>query len=231
MSEAEREWNLAQLDAEKIDRDVLGELIRCGARSIQASAGLKVDGLAGPATVDAIEEVLQRSKKAPQGHSAKRPQYQVPIPRKNAIESLYGSFSYKQNPKTPGAIIIDPKWVRENITGLTLHTGQKIWVHRLIAFELAELYEKACKVSGYTPRKIASWVPRHMRWDPKRSLSRHSWGIAFDIDWKENGVGMVDTPLHRHPEWCETFRAAGWNCGIYWGSRYNDPMHFERTAR
>lgn len=230
MSDAERNWNLAKLDAGIFDRDVLGELIRCGARSIQESAGLKVDGLAGRDTIDAIETILNKRVKVPIGHDATRPQYQCPIPRRNAIESVYGSFTYKENPKTPGAIIIDPDWVRANITHLTLHTGQKLWVHRLIAFELAELYEKACKVSGYTPAKVASWVPRHMRWDKKRSLSRHSWGIAFDIDWSLNGVGMTDTPLHRHPEWAQTFRDAGWSAGIDWKT-YPDPMHFERVAR
>lgn len=230
MSKSERDWNLAKNDAGIFDRDVLGELIRCGARAIQSSAGLKVDGLAGRDTIDAIEGLLQTPVEAPQGHDAVRPQYQVPIPRKNAIEGIYGSFSHKEHPDTPGAIIIDPNWVRANIIRLTLHTGQKLWVHRLIAFELAELYQKACRVSGYTPEKVASWVPRHMRWDKSRSLSRHSWGIAFDIDWHLNGIGMTDTPLHRHPEWAETFRSAGWNCGIDWRS-YNDPMHFERTAR
>lgn len=230
MSKAERDWNMAKVGAGVYDDDVLGELIRRGARTIQAEAGITVDGLAGRDTIDAIEQQLNKVPQTPQTHSAKRPQYMAPIPRRNAIESVYGSFRHKVNPKTPGAIIIDPDWVKANIIRLELHTGQKIWCHRLAAFDLAELYQKACRVSGYTPSKIASWVPRHMRWDPSRSLSRHSWGIAFDIDWHLNGVGMQDTPLHRHPEWAQTFRNAGWNCGIDWRS-YPDPMHFERTAR
>ena len=230
MTKAARDWNFSKVESGIYDKDVLGELIRRGACAIQEQNGLKVDGLAGRDTIDAIETALQRSVVGDGRHDATRPQYQCPIPRRNAIESIYGSFSYKEHPDTPGAIIIDPDWVRGNITQLTLHTGQKLWVHRLIAFELAELYQKACTVSGYTPAKVASWVPRHMRWDKTRSLSRHSWGIAFDIDWSLNGVGMTDTPLHRHPEWVQTFRDAGWNCGIDWRT-YPDPMHFERTAR
>tara|TARA_B100001175_G_scaffold309362_1_gene310941 strand:+ start:352 stop:1044 length:693 start_codon:yes stop_codon:yes gene_type:complete len=230
MSESERDWNLAKLNAGLFEDDVLGELIRCGARAVQTAAGLTVDGLAGPATRAAVEDAIGKTIEGTGDHDGVRPTYQVPIPRRNAIESIYGTFRYKEHPDTPGAIIIEKDWVKANITRLELHTGQKVWVHRSIAFEMGELYKKACEVSGYTPAKVASWVPRHMRWDKSRSLSRHSWGIAFDIDWHLNGIGMSDTPLHRHPEWVEVFRGAGWNCGIDWRT-YNDPMHFERTAR
>lgn len=230
MSDFEREWNTTKALAGVYEDDVLGELLRCGARSIQQAAGLKVDGLAGPATVEVIEALLNKKTEERVTHDARRPQYQQPIPRRNNIEAVYGSFSYKDHPDTPGAIIIERDWVRKNIVGLTLHTGKKIWVHRLVAHELGELFEKACKVSGYTPKSVASWVPRHMRWDNTRSLSRHSWGIAFDIDPALNGVGMTDTPLHRHPEWAQVFREAGWTCGMDWRN-YPDPMHFERVAR
>ena len=230
MSQFEREWNANRVDAGAYDDDVLGELLRCGARAIQSAAGVRVDGLAGPATIEIIEGILNKTTAAPGKHDAKKPQFSQPIPRRAAIESFYGSFRYKDHPDTPGAIIIEREWVRQNIVGLTLHTGKKIWVHRLIAHELGELFEKACKVSGYTPKSVASWVPRHMRWDNKRNLSRHSWGIAFDIDPSLNGVGMKDTPLHRHPEWAQVFRDAGWTCGMDW-KNYPDPMHFERVAR
>lgn len=228
MSKHEREWNLSKMEGDGFDRDVLGELIRRGARTIQEEAGLSVDGLAGPKTVDAIENTLQRQMQPPGDHDGERPTHRVHIPPKNMIESVYGSFSFKDHPDIKGAIIIDPKWVRQNITKLTLHTGQHVWCHRLVAHEMGELYKKACEVSGYTPTKVAAWVARHMRWDNTRSLSTHSWGIAFDIDWHLNGIRMTDTPLHRHPEWVQTFTDAGWNAGIHWNS-YPDPMHFQRT--
>lgn len=230
MSKSERDWNLAKLTAGVYEDDILGELLRRGARAIQSEAGLTVDGLAGPDTISAIEDTLQTLPNRSGSHDAVRPAYDAPIPRRNGIESIYGTFRYKQHPDTPGAIIIDPKWVAEHIVRLTLHTGQKVWVHKLAAFEMGELYKKACDESGYTPKKVASWVPRHMRWDKSRSLSRHSWGIAFDIDWHLNGVGMSDTPLHRHPRWVNVFKDAGWMWGGDWRS-YPDPMHFERTAR
>ena len=230
MSKHEREWNLAKLEAETFDRDVLGELIRCGARQIQKEEGLKEDGLCGPMTVSAIEERITEAQTAPQWHDAEPPQYQVPIPRRNAIADVYGSFRYSEHPDTPGAVIIEKAWVQKNITRVTLHTGQKVWIHRAVAFEMAELYEKACRLSGYTPGKVACWVARHMRWQKSRPLSRHSWGIAFDIDWHLNGIRMTDTPLHRHPEWVSVFKDAGWTWGGDWRS-YPDPMHFERTRR
>lgn len=230
MSQFEREWNASKADAGAYEDDVLGELLRCGARAIQAAAGLKVDGLAGPATIEIIEGILNKATEAPGKHDGRKPEFSHPIPRRAGVESFYGSFDYKEHPDTPGAIIIEREWVRQNIVGLTLHTGRKVWVHRLVAHELGELFEKACKITGYTPKSVASWVPRHMRWDSKRNLSRHSWGIAFDIDPSLNGVGMKDTPLHRHPEWAQVFRDAGWTCGMDW-KNYPDPMHFERVAR
>ena len=229
MTDHARRWNLGKVEAGIIDDEALGELVRRGALAVQKEAGLTEDGLAGPKTLDAIEDLIGRVPQGSGSHNGKPTSDPLMIPRRRGIEAFYGSFSYKQHPDTPGAIIIDREWVKKNIVKLELYTGQVVWCHRLIAWHLGELHEKACKETGYIPKKIASWVPRHMRWDKKRKLSYHSWGIAFDVDWHRNGINMSDTPLQRNPRWVEIFK----NAGVRWGGdwkRYKDDMHFEFVA-
>lgn len=57
-----------------------------------------------------------------------------------------------------------------------------------------------------------------------RSLSRHAWGIAVDVDAKDNPQG---SPPHMHPATIVAFEAQGfvWG-GNFHGSRV-DGMHFE----
>ena len=61
----ERRWNARQIDAGVLDGVVLAELVRRGARVVQDENGVKVDGLAGPATQAIIEEVLGIAPEAP----------------------------------------------------------------------------------------------------------------------------------------------------------------------
>ena len=224
MSSNDNQWNLNQLHLGVFEDDVLGDLLRRGALSAQEEFGLKCDGLAGPNTIGAIEGSIGSAT------SSETPDVPVPARNTSSIEEVYGRFSYTNSTKRPGAIIIDRAWARKNIVRTVFHTGQKTWCHRLIAEELKRLYKTACEESGYTPESIWSFVPRHMRWDNSKPLSRHSWGIAFDIDPKLNGINKRSgTPLHEHPRWVEVFKEAGWSWGGDWSS-YCDPMHFERVS-
>tara|TARA_B100000989_G_scaffold15362_1_gene10301 strand:- start:3668 stop:4405 length:738 start_codon:yes stop_codon:yes gene_type:complete len=233
----ERRWNERQVDAGVLEGEVLAELVRLGTRQIQEDAELKVDGLAGPATRAEIEDRLglnQRGSKPPRKSRRRPPPDLVPIPTRRNIEAVYGSFGYAEDPKRPGAIILDKKWVRENI--VKCHFGpnntQYTWCHRLVAEEFPRLLKKASELSGYYPKKVWSWVPRYQRWDPSRGrLSDHSWGIAFDLDPHLNKAGLTGgTPLHSAEGelFVSVFMDAGWDCGINWKS-YPDPMHFSRV--
>jgi hypothetical protein len=98
---------------------------------------------------------------------------------------------------------------------------------------MVRLYEEACKLSEYTPVKIGMYVPRHTMWNPNKSLSTHSWGIAFDIDWNLNPYGKKEGTRLRQDEtsmnFVHVFEDAGWTWGGRW--RTADDMHFQRTGR
>ncbi len=237
----ERRWNLRQVEAGVLDGEVLAELIRRGARDVQAEYALSVDGLAGPSTRESIEDALGISPKAPKPPRKSRrrpPPDLIPIPTRRNIESVYGTFGYAEDPARPGAIIQEKKWVKENIVKVFFGPDNKqyTWMHRHLAEEFPKVLALASEFSGYYPKRVWSWVPRHMSWNPKKSLSRHSWGIAIDFDPRENSpaIPKEETLMGKHPEFLEVFRSAGWSCGYDWtsfGQHGHDAMHVERVRK
>ena len=217
-----RDYNRMQADKGLLTEDQEDFLIEEGARSLQQRRGLHVDGKAGPKTRAAIE--AESSSPLPSV---------VPVPKgRSAVKRVYGDFDYEDAIKPSGAksgrIMIDDGWVATNIVTVRLHTGKRVRLHRLIAEEFRELFKKACEVSGYTPKSVQTFVPRHIRWDARRKLSYHSWGIAVDFDPKLNPAKSKDTVIRKHMEFVDVFRNAGWTWGGDWKS-FIDDMHFQRS--
>ena len=184
-------------------------------RAFQAEVGLKDDGWPGLATQRAIHA---------QGGPAP-----IPAGRRN-LRKVYGDFDYEEGER--GRISIDPSWVKKNIVRVTLHTGKRVRFHKLIADEFAQAFREACDASGYTPKSVQTWVPRHTLWNESKPLSLHSWGIAVDFDPSSNRMGGTakgggPSLLRQHPEFIEVFRDVyGWTWGGDW--RMKDDMHFQR---
>jgi hypothetical protein len=229
--EIQRGWNVRRVDVGALSGDVLGELIRRGALELQDELDLKCDGLAGPSTVEAIEEHLGLSgdnDPAPAVGVARH----VEIPTPRGVEAVYGSFGYKSHPTQKGAILIDRGWVRQNIVKVDVpYIGKHTWMHRLIADEFRALFAKAVEATDhkYLPTKVWSWVARRKMWRNNRSPSMHAWGVAFDVDSHLNRYGTEEGPLYDHPEFVKVFEDAGYS----WGGRFStpDPHHFERVKR
>jgi len=233
----EREWNARQIAAGVLEGAPLGELVRLGALQVQAEAGLKADGLAGPKTIDAIEERLglhSEPKKAPRRTRRKPPPDIVPIPSPRNVGRVYGEFGYRADPKKPGAIIQDKKWVKDHIVKCWFNDQtQYTYIHKYVADEFTKIMAEASGASGYYPTKVWAWVARTKMWDPKRDPSMHAYGIAVDIDWHLHPYGTLegDGPLFT-PEgeiFINAFEDRGWS----WGGRWStpDPHHFERVRR
>jgi hypothetical protein len=142
------------------------------------------------------------------------------------VKKTFGDFKYTELAK--GAVDIDDTWEKDNIVMLrnVCKTGCNIQLHRLIAplFEhcLAEAMKAAPK---YKVRMLGGHVPRHKMHDPKRDLSTHTWGIAFDINWDKNPVSsklITDLP----DEFVAAFTGQGWDWGGKWRGT-KDSMHFQ----
>ena len=230
----ERDWNDRQIAAGVLEGDVLAELVRLGARVVQTDAGLEVDGLAGPQTISELRTKLGLDSGARKVRGGRRKLVTpdlVPIPAKNGVETVYGSFNYTSHPSIKGAIVIDKSWVRRNIVKVVIpEFNQYTYMHRLVADEFKKIYVKAVERSGYLPSKMWSWVARRINWsdDPDARLSYHSWGVAVDFDWHLNPYGQASgTPMHNAPEFYQTFEDFGWK----WGGRFktSDPHHFQRV--
>ena len=72
--------------------------------------------------------------------------------------------------------------------------------------------------------EIQIFAPRHIGSNPKKRLSSHSWGIAFDINPWENQMGNKDFKIPT--KIVEVFK----HVGFFWGGDFKskvDAMHFE----
>nr|WP_295829521.1 M15 family metallopeptidase [uncultured Azospirillum sp.] len=152
------------------------------------------------------------------------------------IKTVFGSFSYSERGK--GRINPDPAWVDQNITTmdspiLSEEGFPKIEVH-LKAVKPFERVFAAIALAGLANviRSCAgTYVPRHKGWDPARTLSSHSWGIAIDLNTEWNGYGAVPAPAGTPGsvrELVSIFEAEGFAWGGYFQPQsICDGMHFE----
>ena len=221
------EFNSAELTAGRLTPAMLAIAAEVGGvAAFQRAHGLADDGKAGPKTQAMLAAVLLGHRPQPAQTDA------APIPRGRAgVEKVYGRFDYQE--LTNGRIAIDANWSAENIQVFRLHTGRSIKLHRLVGAEFVRLFEQACRASGYTPESVQTWVPRHTLWDPKASLSLHSWGIAVDFNPSENTMGGTDgkggaSKLRQHPAFVDVFKKAGWTWGGDWNMK--EDMHFQRAS-
>lgn len=143
---------------------------------------------------------------------------------------VFGDLIYSD--LSGGRIAVSPGWIAANIVDCCLShaDGQGGDVHtrchRLAKEPLERAFDELATKGLW--RLIHSfdglWVPRHMTWNPDRSLSSHSWGIAFDINASRNPYGGGVTAENRALN--DVFN----RYGFAWGGDWNgakDAMHWE----
>jgi hypothetical protein len=148
------------------------------------------------------------------------------------VERLFGPFGWAESPRK-GMIIPANSWVAANI--VCLENSWKlvnpegrlaaIRCHRLIRPKLAAVFNDLVgqNLLGLIRTYDGCFVPRHICWNPKKALSRHSWGIAVDINARFCPYGS----LAKQPaKLVSAFRAHGFEWGGDWKTT-KDPMHFE----
>jgi D-alanyl-D-alanine carboxypeptidase len=141
------------------------------------------------------------------------------------IKARFGEFSYRAG--GGGRFEQDPRWQAENIVTRRLPILGTVRCHRgivdAVAGALTEI-EKAgladlVAQTGYdgcfNPRYVAG----------SDSVSRHAWGVAFDMGFSSNPTGMESV---QDPRLVEIFRRWGFTSGDSW--LVPDAGHFEFVA-
>ena len=157
-------------------------------------------------------------------------------PQLSKVQSSFGQFRYKDI--SGGRIEIDPRWIAENIVAITLPgLNREVQVHKeaqdnfIQAFNYikngkAWINGKEVPLLSLVKTMDGTFVPRHVNWNPAKGLSRHSWGIAIDIN-AANHFRYVDPEQEANDPnlilWGKAFKLAGFT----WGNSYGDSMHYE----
>ena len=147
------------------------------------------------------------------------------------VEQTFGQIPYAAGSKR-GSIVIAPAWTAANIIvvpnrwGIRFYTGKlaRIECHRLAAPRIVALLDDLERngLLGLIKTWDGCFVPRHKCWNPTRALSRHSWGIAVDVNASQFPYGST---RRQDPRLVEAFRRRGFENGAQWTKP--DPMHWE----
>jgi D-alanyl-D-alanine carboxypeptidase len=138
------------------------------------------------------------------------------------IKARFGEFSYR--PSSGRDVLEDPGWPQENIVTEEVPILGRITCHRAVlpAIEgaMRELEERNLATlvdpSGYR----GCWVPSLIT--PGGGVSRHSWGVALDLNFSSNPTGLASAVDPRLIEVMDRW-------GFISGANYlvPDPGHFE----
>jgi len=116
-------------------------------------------------------------------------------------KATFGAFQFTAAPTkgNPEGIVIDPKWVRDNIVSFNVpgefsFPTRKVQLHKLVKepfLELLSVWRKKDLIRQvYTFN--GSYVPRFKRGlAEEEALSNHSFGGAFDINAEYNPLGAI----------------------------------------
>lgn len=202
----------------------VGKRLGLGGPSLLA-VGAKTD-----ATIEALGKDLRRrlpnarlTRMTPRNPTLLEPSA-APQPIGTASGGLIGTLHFKV--LKGGFVEPDPAWVAANIATGTVPILGRVHCHRLLFDQLraalAEI-EREDLASSIRPADYGGcYVPRFIDRDPRRPLSMHAFGLAFDINVSTNHFG---TRGDLDPRMVEVFER--W--GFAWGGRWStpDPMHFE----
>lgn len=144
------------------------------------------------------------------------------------IETHFGKFAYQD--KADGFIEIAQDWMAANLTVGTFPLIGKARVHIKLFDAYQAIWAKIAKqcpeaIEIEDTKKIGGcFVPRHMLFKKEKPLSRHSWGMAWDMNPTTNGYGVNPKLDGRVVKIWE-------DAGFVWGGRWNtkDGMHVETS--
>jgi hypothetical protein len=140
------------------------------------------------------------------------------------LKETFGEFSAR--PQPDGALVVDPEWRKQNIREFQVPILGAVICHRTLAAQLrAALQEVARAGLAHlinVPQFGGCYSPRFINRDPDGRLSHHSWGVAVDLNARDNAYG---TRPDQDPRLVKIMEEHGFT----WGGRWlvPDGMHFE----
>lgn len=140
------------------------------------------------------------------------------------IKQTFGAFTFVR--KSGRWLEPDPSWVERNITTQHVPVLGSMKCHRLIFAPLIGAMREV-EQAGLAPlitEQSHCYAPR-VQFGDTANISRHTWGIAVDINPTTNGFGDAPT---QDPRLVEIMRRWGFAWGGVWLTP--DGMHFEYTG-
>lgn len=216
-------------------------------KDFQQAAGLPVDGELGPSTFKAaVEAGFPDPTVVPDDTdvlTAAWPKKPDSLKSLSFMEraKIFGTFAFEAAPVKGNAeaVKITDGWDKKNIVPVEIPQLKGtpgcpngiVLFHKLGAKQLKSLWA-AWEAAGLLPLVKTfdgGWVARYIRGSTK-SLSNHSYGTAFDINYKWNMLGHVPALVGKDGSVRKLVEIAVEH-GFFWGgwfppSRY-DGMHFE----
>lgn len=135
-----------------------------------------------------------------------------------AVKERFGEFAYRPTPDVR-EVAVDPAWLDANLRTVRLPVIGGVTCHRLILDDLAAAVDELV-AAGYadwlSPRRYAGcWYPRRIMVG-RAALSRHTWGIAIDLN-----VDMAAPGLGAEPP--DELIAIMGRHGFRWGGDFTTP--------
>ncbi len=152
-------------------------------------------------------------------------------------KEVLGEFAYLLN--SNGSVTVDSAWRSANIPSnppraIGLTADCHVAIEPALQNALAEIATRGLSWTidlSNSNRFGGCFVPRFNRLTPNSSvgfLSRHTWGMAIDMNTVDNCQGCAPPGFARTGGGCETVRIFRKH-GFSWGGNYTTPdgMHFE----
>ncbi len=140
------------------------------------------------------------------------------------VKQIFGEFAFR--PNGPSAIEIDPAWTEANLVTVDLPLLGQVKCHRIFAEVLREVMQGLVdddRADVIDPGAFQGcWNPRRIAGSAR--ISKHSWGMAADINFGNSLDGGPGSPVNQ--ELLDRMTAADVISGHLWTAT-PDPGHFE----
>ncbi len=199
------------------------DLVEAGAGSVRPGLLVDFDGDAVDLESALVEANGGGGVRVFGGRGVEERDLPTPVLSPLEVKQHFGEFSFR--PSVGRSVVIEDEWFEENIELRRIPIIGRVRCHRVFNDALVEVMagllrdgkEDLIDPSAYQ----GCWTPRFIGGSER--LSRHSWGIAADINFGNDLDYSLGSPVH--PILLKRMTDAGLVSGHSWVN--TDPGHFE----